>query len=261
MPPAIPVRVENVHVRRTIAVALAASALLAGSAGAKTLVDLSGTATPAISAFTLKPQTLSLTIDARFASDVADELPGTVSKAVIYFPHGPRVNGRLFPSCDPARLRRLRGAPRACPQGSRLGGGSALGASPQFGIGVRERLTVDLYNGKGGRSIIFFLRGLNPVLVSGMIVAPFAALRGGRWGYRLTMNVPQNLQEIAPDIFASLLDFKVTTGGSVRVHGQRYGFIESLACPPGALVPVRGVFSFRGGDSTTTDSYIACGHG
>lgn len=247
-------------VHRTIAGALAALALLAGSAGAKTLVEITGTATPPISAFTLKPQTLSLTIDARFASDVAGELPGTVSKAVIYFPHGPRVNGRLFPSCDPERLRRLRGAPRACPPGSRLGGGTALGASPQFGIGVRERLKVDLYNGRGGRSIIFYLHGLNPVLIGGMIVAPFAELHGGRWGYRLTMSVPPGLQEIAPDIFASLLDFKVTTGGSVTVHGHRYGFIEALACPPGALVPVRGVFSFRGGDSTTTDSYIACGH-
>lgn len=229
-------------------------------AGARTLVELTGTATPPISAFTLKPQTLSLTIDASFSTDVADELPATVSKAVIFFPHGPRVNGRLFPSCNPERLRRLRGAPRACPRGSRLGGGTALGASPQFGIGVRERLTVDIYNGKGGRSLIFFLRGLNPVLVSGMIVAPFKALRGGRWGYRLTMPVPQSLQEIAPGIFASLLDFRVRTGGSVVRNGRRYGFIEALACPPGALVPVRGVFSFRGGERTTTDSYIACGH-
>lgn len=248
------------RVRQTAVATLIASALLAGSAGAKTLVDIGGVATPPIGAFTLTPQTLSLTIDARFASDVAGELPGTVSKAVIYFPHGPRVNGRLFPSCDPARLRRLRGAPRACPPGSRLGGGTAVGASPQFGIGVRERLKVDLYNGKGGRSILFYLRGLNPVLIGGMIVAPFTALHGGRWGYRLTMNVPPGLQEIAPDIFASLLDFKVTTGASVRVRGHRYGYIEALACPPGALVPVRGVFSFRGGESTTTDSYIACGH-
>lgn len=240
-----------------IAVGSAASAV----AGARTLVELTGTATPPIGAFTLTPQTLSLTIDARFSTDgAADELPATIKKAVIYFPHGPRVNGRLFPSCNPRRLQRLRGAPRACPRGSRLGGGTALGASPQFGIGVRERLGVDLYNGTGGRSIIFFLRGLNPVLISGMIVAPFDALRGGRWGYRLTMNVPRNLQEIAPDIFASLLDFRVRTGGSVVRGGHRYGYIEALACPPGALVPVRGVFSFLGGARTSTDSYIACGH-
>jgi len=241
--------------------ALVGLAAAAAAAGARTLVQLTGTATPPISAFTLKPQTLSLTIDASFTNDLGgDELPGTVSKAVIYFPHGPRVNGRLFPSCDPRRLQRLRGASRACPRGSRLGGGTALGASPQFGIGVRERLRVDLYNGRGGRSIIFFLTGLNPVLISGMIVAPFDALRGGRWGYRLTMNVPHGLQEIASGIFASLLDFRVRTGGSVVRGGHRYGFIEALACPPGALVPVRGVFSFRGGERTTTDSYIACGH-
>jgi hypothetical protein len=254
-----------VRVHRTIPATVALLALLAllalpAASAARTLVTLGGTATPPIGDFTLKPQTLSLTIDAGFASDVAGELPGTVRQAVIFFPHGPRVNGRLFPSCDPARLRRFRGAPRACPRGSRLGGGTALGASPQFGVGVRERLQVDLYNGKGGRSIIFFLRGLNPVLIAGMIVAPFRALHGGRWGYRLTMDVPQNLQEIAPGILASLLDFRVRTGGSVVRGGHRYGFIEALACPPGALVPLRGVFSFRGGESTTTDSYIACGH-
>lgn len=239
--------------------AIALLACSAAAASAKTVVTLSGVATPPISAFTLTPQTLNLTIDARFASDVPGELPGTVAKAVIYFPHGPRVNGALFPACDPSRLRAMRGDPRACPHGSRLGGGVALGSSPQF-AGVNEHLKVDLYNGKGGRSIIFYLRGENPVLLAGMIVAPFKALHGGRWGYRLTMNVPHDLQEIAGGVFASLLDFKVTTGGSVHVHGRRYGFIESLACPPGALVPVRGDFSFRGGERERTDSYIACGH-
>lgn len=250
---------------RMLPVAFATAGLLAASAtaGAKTSVEITGLATPSIDVFTLKPQTVSLTINARFTSDVAGELPGTVSKATIYFPHGPRVNGRYFPSCDPQRLERMRGARRACPAGSRLGGGVAIGTSPQF-EGVNERLEVDLYNGKGGRSIIFYLRGLNPVLVSGMIVAPFRTLRGGRWGYRLTMPVPPGLQEIASGIFASLLDFKVTAGGSVRVRQNgrmvRYGYIETLACPPGALVPVRGVFAFRGGASATTDSYIACGH-
>jgi hypothetical protein len=243
-----------------VAVAAAITVAAAAGAGARTLVEMSGVVTPSIGEFTLKPRPLSLTLDTSFSSDVAGELPGTVTKAVIYFPHGPRVNGRLFPSCDPERLRRLRGARRACPRGSRIGGGTALGASPQFGVGVREHLSVDLYNGKGGRSIVFVLQGLNPVLISGMIVAPFKALHGGRWGYRLTLDVPHDLQEIASGIFASLLDFRVRTGGSVRANGHRYGFIEALACPPGALVPVRGVFSFRGGESTTTDSYVACGH-
>src|SRR4051812_32085475 len=152
--------VSGATARRVAAAALAAAGLLAASAaaGARTVVDVSGVATPAIVPFTLTPQTLSLTLDTRFASDVAGELPATVAKAVIYFPHGPRVNGALFPSCDPARLRRLRGARRACPAGSRLGGGTALGTSPQFS-GVKEHAKVELYNGKGGRSLIFFVHG------------------------------------------------------------------------------------------------------
>lgn len=247
--------------RPPLAASLALVAALAAPAacGARTLVKIDGVASPAISAFTLTPQTIRLTLDTSFATDVPGELPATISRAVIYFPHGPRVNGALFPSCDPRRLQRMRGAPGACPAGARLGGGAALGTSPQF-AGVDERLKVDLYNGKGGRSILFWLHGENPVLIAGMIVAPFTALRGGRWGYRLTLPVPHDLQEIASGIYASLLDFNVTAGGSVVRHGHRYGYIETLACPPGALVPVRGVFDFRGGGSASTDSYIACGH-
>lgn len=243
-----------------------AGALLApgATAGARTVVEITGAATPPITAFTLKPQILNLSLDVGFSNDVAGELPGTVSKATIYFPHGPRVNGKLFPSCDPERLRRRRGAPSACPAGSRIGGGTALGASPQFGEGVRERLEVDLYNGPGGRSIVFYLQGLNPVAISGIINASFTALRGGRWGYRLSLRVPENLQEISPDIFASLLRFSTRVGRTVRVRERgrmvRRGYIEALACPPGALVPVRAVFGFRDGSTATDDNYIACGH-
>lgn len=251
--------------RRLAATALAACALLAGAAvaSARTVVKIDGHVTPPITAFTLKPQILSLTLDLSFASDVAGELPGTVAKTTIFFPHGPRVNGALFPSCDPQRLLRMRGIARACPHGSRLGGGTAVGTSPSF-EGVNERLTVDVYNGPRGRSILLYLRGLNPVAISGMINASFTPLRGGRWGYKLALRVPENLQEISPDILASLLRFTTSVGGSVTVteggRRVRRGYIEALACPPGALVPVRGVFGFRDGSSATTDSYIACGH-
>lgn len=252
--------------RRAVAASLAASAALAvagAPAGARTVVAIDGVAGPAISAFTLKPQILDLTLDLRFSSDVEGELPGTVARATIFFPHGPRVNGALFPSCNPQRLLRQRGRPAACPRGSRIGGGTALGTSPSF-EGVNERLTVDLYNGPRGRSILLYLRGLNPVAISGMIDASFTPLRGGRWGYRLSLRVPENLQEISPDIFASLLRFTTRVGATVRVRENgrmvRRGYIEALACPPGALVPVRGVFGFRDGASATTDSYVACGH-
>jgi len=251
--------------RCLFASALAACLLLAvaATASARTVIAIDGRVTPPITAFTLKPQILNLTLDLRFSSDVAGELPGTVSRATVFFPHGPRVNGALFPSCDPRRLFRMRGHPRACPSGSRIGGGMAIGTSPSF-EGVNERLRVDLYNGPRGRSILMYLRGLNPVAISGMIDASFTPLRGGRWGYRLSLRVPENLQEIGLDILASLLRFTTTVGATVRVRENgrmvRHGYIEALACPPGALVPVRGVFGFRDGSSASSDGYVACGH-
>jgi hypothetical protein len=251
-------------VHRFLVAAVAAALLLSATAtaGARTVVTIEGSVTPPITRFTLTPRILSLGLDLRFASDVPGELPGTVARTTILFPHGPRVNSALFPSCNPQTLLRQRGRPSACPRGSRIGGGEAVGTSPSF-KGVNERLTVDLYNGPGGRSILMYLRGLNPVAISGMINASFTPLRGGRWGYRLSLRVPENLQEIAPDILASLLRFTTRVGGSVQVRegGRtvRRGYIEVLACPPGALVPVRGTFGFRDGSSTTTDSYIACG--
>jgi hypothetical protein len=243
--------------------ALATSLLLAPAASAKTLVEIGGVASPPIIAFTTKPHALSLKVDTRFRSDVPDELAATVKKATIFFSHGPRVNGALFPSCNPQKLLRMRGSTRACPAGSRLGGGTARGTAESFEE-VIETITVDVYNGPRGRSLLFFLRGRNPVDVSGMIQAPLKRLRGNRkWEYKLTMPVPPNLQEIGPDIFASLISFSVKVGGTVKVRegGRtvRRGYIEALACPPGALVPVRGEFEFRGGERTETDGYVACG--
>jgi hypothetical protein len=240
------------------AAVLLAAIALAAPAGAKTTVTIGGVASPPILAFTTTPQPLSLSVDVRFASDVPGQMPGTVKKSIVLFPHGPRVNSALFPSCNPARLRALRGAGSACPRGSHIGSGFALGTSPQF-LGVIERLRVDLYNGPGGRSILFYLQGEHPTAISGMIVAPFQAIHDPRWAYRLTLNVPHDLQEISPGIFASLLRFNTKVGASVRVHGVRRSYIEVLACPPGALVPVRGIFDFLGGSSATSNGYIACG--
>jgi len=64
------VRVHG-RIAAAFAAALASMPLATGSAGARTLVALTGVATPPITAFTLTPQTLSLTIDARFSTDGA----------------------------------------------------------------------------------------------------------------------------------------------------------------------------------------------
>jgi hypothetical protein len=245
-----------------VATALGGASSGAGALQAKTNVTIGGIATPPILAFTTTPQTLGLTVDVRFSTDVPDADPETVKQATVFFSHGPRVNGALFPSCDAKKLKQRRGDPRACPKGSRIGTGVAIGTSPQF-HGVDEKLHVELYNGSHGHSIIFFLHGEHPVAISGLIDASFQAIHSHRWAYKLTLKVPQGLQQISRGIYASLLRFTTKVGASVLVHegGRtvRRGYIEVLACPPGALVPVSSKFDFLNGSSASANGYISCG--
>ncbi|HST39714.1 MAG TPA: hypothetical protein VLK58_09410 [Conexibacter sp.] len=241
----------------------AAGGLFAVSApaGARTSVALSGAVSPALTGFPTTPQNVRLTMEGRIVGDdIEGVFPATTTRIVMSFTHGARVNGRYFPSCDPVRLQALRGAPKACPRGSKIGEGWAFGTA----ISVTARLKMDVYNGPGGRSMLFYFATDNPVVIRDMIDAPFVALRGGRYGFRLTLPVPPGLQEISEGMVTSLRQFRATVGGmtvKVRERGRvvRRGFIEAMTCPPGALVTVRGVFTFQTAPPATTDSYLGCG--
>jgi hypothetical protein len=251
------------HVSRSrlLGAVVAGLALAAPAAGAKTIVQISGSASPAILAFTTTPQPLNVTVDLHFSSDVPGGDPGTITKSTVFFPHGPRLNGALFPSCHPRKLQRARGRRGACPRGSQIGSGAAVGTSPQF-HGVLEHLKVELYNGPRGRSFVFWLHGDIPVSIQGMIVAPLRAIHNHKWAYELSLKVPRNLQVLGPGLYASLLRFTTRVDGRVRVRegGRvvRHGYVEALACPPGALVPIRSTFAFLDHSSAAADGYVAC---
>lgn len=252
-------------IRATALVALTAScALLAAgpAANARTAVALSGSVSPALTGFPTTPQNVALTLEGRVVGDDIDgRFPATSTRIVLEFTHGARVNGALFPSCDPARLARMRGRAGACPRGSKIGSGYAFGTA----ISVTARLMMDVYNGPGGRSMLFYFTANNPVLIREMINAPFEQLRGNRnYGFRLTLPIPQGLQELTDGMVTSLRQFKATVGGmTVRTKERgrtvKRGFIEVMTCPPGALVAAHGTFSFRDIAPLSVDSYIGCG--
>ncbi len=232
-----------------------------GAASARTSVAMSGVVTPAISKFTTVPQNVKLTMEGRMVGDDNDGLfADTSTRIVLSFTHGARVNGALFPSCDARRLKLAAGNPKACPKGSRIGGGFAFGSA----ISVLAKLRMDVYNGPKGKSMIFWFETANPVRVRQMIVAPFEQLKGGRYGFRLTLPIPQGLQELTPGMVTSISQFKATVGGStvrVRERGRtvKRGFIEALVCPPGARVITRGQYYFRDIAPITVDAYLGCG--
>jgi hypothetical protein len=250
-------------IRAAALVLLAGGGLLAagGTASARTAVAITGGVTPTITGFPTRPKNVRLTLSGRMiGDDVEGMFPATSTKMVWSFTHGARVNGRYFRYCDPKRLAAVRGNPKACPKGSRIGGGWVVATA----ISVTARVRIDIYNGKGGKSMIFYFSTQRPVVINDMIVAPFQTLSGGRYGFKLTMRIPPSLQELSPGMVTSVRDFTATVGGmsvnaKVGRRTEKRGFIETMACPPGALVTAQGVFSFRTIAPITVNSYLGCG--
>jgi hypothetical protein len=83
-------------------------------------------------------------------------------------------------------------------------------------------------------------------------------LTGGTYNYELSVVVPDILQRVA-GLPISLKYFNVKVGASRKVKGRKRGWIETLICPPKALVPLQGHFEFLEADPFDIDTYIHCG--
>jgi hypothetical protein len=233
--------------------AIATVACLAAvpSAMAANHARLGGKITPVIRGIPKTPQPAALSLSLGFTGD--DGAPASVlQRAIIQFPYGSRLNGSLFPSCDPKKL--ADHGKSACPKGSRIGGGTAVGTAAD----IREEITVSLYNGKGGKSIVFYLQGDNPVILNVPWASPLESFSSGFWNFKLTVDVPEILQRIV-GLDVAIEDFSVKVDGKRKVKGRTRGYIETLICPPGALVPMRGTFSFLDAPDLVKDSYLSCG--
>lgn len=226
-------------------------------AGAATQAILTGSVSPAITDLPTSPRTVALSVTARFVNQQPGQQPAAVRRADIYFPHGSAVNSRFFPSCTARRLDRRGNGPGVCPDGSRIGGGEVIGVA----VGITEQLRMSVYNGPRGRSVLFYLRGVAPVRIAKTIEAPLRPIRSHRFAYHLTLVVPPSLQRIL-GLDVAVSSFTVRIRASVRRRsgrrGFRTGYVEVWACPPGALVPTRGVFSFANHENATVDSYLSC---
>jgi len=182
-----------------------------------------------------------------------------LERVIVRFPNGVgKPNGNLFPSCSVAQLERAHNRLSACPRGSKIGGGRAVGTAVDIGVTSSGVLT--LFNGPKGKSITFNVNVTTPALINKSFSAPLRKI-SGRYGYVLTSPVPTELQNIldGPIIVRSI---DVTTGLTRVVHGVRRGYIEAFKCPKSHKAPVH-VDSFfntdTGGSATSSaDTNIAC---
>jgi hypothetical protein len=198
-----------------------------------------------------RPRIVDLTVETGTETIPPGGQPPTLTQSVIFFPRGARANGRLFPSCRPAVIER--DGPSGCPRRSRIGRGRAEGRAGS----TVEQVEVTVFNGPRGRTVLFHIRGTDPIAIDAVLVAPLARLRGGRFAYRLTVTIPPNLQRPA-GVAAAVTLFRVTVGATIRRQGRRRGYVETFRCPRSGKTPFRGVFSYVGQPDETINTNIAC---
>jgi hypothetical protein len=249
----------TIRTARIVGVVAAASLLLATAATAdapiQPIVKQVATASP--SKITKAGTPVALTINTIFSTNPAGHPAPTISKAVVLFPNVAVTNGRYFPSCSAAQLTRAHNVLSKCPKGSQIGSGLVHALAVE--LGVKSIAKAALFNGPHGKSITFNFHATVPADINESFDAPLKRMHG-KYGYSLTLNLPHSLQEILPEVFVSVNNFKVTTKGTVKVHGKTRGYIEtSTKCPKGGKAfPLHGDYTFIDGTHTTSDTTVKC---
>jgi hypothetical protein len=233
---------------RTLAAAAATALLLAAAPAAQaTQSTISGKISPNKG----KPGTpLALTIGFTITRENGEN--NTLRKVVLDFPPNAVANGAKFPSCMPAAINARRSF-NSCPKGSLIGRGSLVADVPATDVyNVPGKVT--LFNGAGGKSITVHIYAENPVLISQAFTAPLRKT-SGRYGYKLTADIPYELQEISDGWFAEVKRFTTTVDAKWRGRG----YIEAKRCPKGGRAPIAGAFDFlREAAPTSALGFVTC---
>jgi hypothetical protein len=207
---------------RTFAVPTIAIAALSVSAVAPAIAQspepvtsISGSATvsPNKAGTKKKPQSVNLKMQGKISTTGEDGLnKPVVQKVEVLFPKGsyyaggklPKgVKGKVTPKCSESAM--LNGLPKdVCPKGSITGSGSANAWADT----VKTQAKFTLVNG-GADKVFVFTELTNPAVVQ-LPVPGKIQKQSGKWAYKLTLTVPEDLQVVA-GVPISLIDFKMTT--------------------------------------------------
>lgn len=239
-----------------MAATTAAAALLAVAPGAQAASRMTMTSSikpnrgPIGSPINLK---VGFTIDPATEGGPLD----TIRRVVVLFPPNARHNAKFFPACTAAQINAALST-RACPRGSLIGRGSGRADVTEADV-FNVPYTITFFNGsRSGNRITVHVYAERPVVINLAFEASLVKT-SGRYGYRLTFDLPYALQEIYPSWFAQVRTLGTEIRAFTKVRGRRIPFIESTTlCPRSNFVPVASTYTFLDGSSTDVEARIAC---
>jgi hypothetical protein len=165
--------------------------------------------------------------------------------AVIHFDKNLVFGASKFKSCT---LTQAQAHDAACDR-AKVGGGSATAVVAS--IGANPTLKVTAYNGPKGRNI--WLRVQEPTFNIDSILEGALKSDTGKFGKKLIVTIPENLQQPIPGVYATLTQFITSVGGTSK--GTPY--IALKGCTGGKL-NFRGDFTFTDGDVKQAPATAKC---
>ncbi|PTL56402.1 hypothetical protein [Paraconexibacter algicola] len=202
------------------------------------------TVSPSKAGTAKKPAAVKLKVDIKTKKKVASETFATRS-AVISFDKNLVFNPSSFATCTQATVQANEAG---CAKGSKVGSGTAVGEA----LGQVANLKVSAFNGPKN-TLNLHVTGSAPLAIDSVIVGKLGKA-SGKYGTKLTVTIPANLQQPLPGVFATLTSF-VTTIDKKTSKGKPY--VGLKGCSGGKLA-FKGDFVFSDGTKASATDSVAC---
>lgn len=170
--------------------------------------------------------------------NTAGGVPAPGTNAVVHLPRGMKVNIKGFTRCNG----NLKNPPdgSACPAKSQIGHGSAVVLAQLGSTSLVEPTAVSVYGGAkqhGHDTLILYAVGTTPVSTQITLVGELIPGSKSPYSYKLNVPIPP-IPTVPGGPNASIGDFHVFVGATVKVHGKKLSVITApnkKDCVRGAL--------------------------
>lgn len=175
----------------------------------------------------------------------AEESLPITNQINLFVPEHFRDAGASLPHCTPAILE-TRG-PEACPKGSVVGSGSAIGYTILGGDFVIEHLNVTLLNGPTA-NLLSWVEGHTPVAIEEIVEGRITKPSG--YGEEMQFTIPHGLLEPLPGApgWLQTLSAHLTA---------KAGWLRTTSCPPHPW-SLKAELGYENGQGTTIETKIRC---
>ncbi len=239
--------------RRLILASLAAvTALSVAAAPAMAAMNskqgLRASVSPSKAGTSKKPANIKLTVNPFVTLDASDAAFAT-TKAIVYLDKNLVFNLTKFKACSSSKVLANE---KSCASGSKVGSGSAQGKA----LGITENLTITAFNA-GSKGLNLLVVGAAPLTIRSVLEGKLQGA-SGKYGKKLVVDIPPDLQQPAPGAFATLTDFKVVISGKAKIKGKTTSYVQLKGCPSDKKLNFSGDFTFTNGEQQSAATTVAC---